>query len=190
MEHLPEYATPSTSTTPDLPSTSSQQLPPTPTECPFTSQHSAKVCLRAALLISHMFQSLPLPRPSRLDLHPHSGQHQQQLPRTMPSFACCLMQGSYAILMIFYKARVARRISPPLPLSSQQGTGFENGRRITGNMNPNANVNVNPTPTDRLILELRQGLERIIGAVRNYTIAFEALIGMKGESFPSVFYWD
>lgn len=90
------------------------------------------------------------------------------------------------MLMIFYKARVARRMSPPpLPLSSQPGTGYENGRRMSGNINPNANSNPTPNPTDRLILELRQGLERIIGAVRNYTIAFEALVGMRGEfSFP------
>lgn len=92
------------------------------------------------------------------------------------------------MLMIFYKARVARRMSPlPLPLSSQPGTGYENGRRMSGTMNPNANSNPTPNPTDRLILELRQGLERIIGAVRNYTIAFEALVGMRGEFFFSFF---
>lgn len=90
------------------------------------------------------------------------------------------------MLMIFYKSRVARRMSPPLPLSTQPGTGYEDGRRMSGNINPNANANSNQTlnpinPTDRFILELRQGLERIIGAVSNYTIAFEALVGMRGE---------
>lgn len=90
------------------------------------------------------------------------------------------------MLMIFYKARVARRMSPsPLPLSSQPGAGYENGRRMSGTMNSDPNTNPNPTlnPTDRLILELKQGLERIIGVVRNYTIAFEALVGMRGEFF-------
>lgn len=58
---------------------------------------------------------------------------------------------------------------------------------MSGAMNPNANSNPTLNPTDRLILELRQGLERIIGAVRNYTIAFEALVGMRGEFFFSFF---
>lgn len=64
---------------------------------------------------------------------------------------------------------------------------------MSGNMNPNSNSNQTPTPTDRLILELRQGLERIIGAVRNYTIAFEALVGMRGGflfSFPYLIGFD
>lgn len=34
--------------------------------------------------------------------------------------------------------------------------------------------------TGQLIEELRQGLERIIGAVSNYSLAFEALDGMRG----------
>lgn len=37
--------------------------------------------------------------------------------------------------------------------------------------------------TGQLIEELRQGLERIIGAVSNYSIAFEALDGMRGWCF-------
>ncbi|KAH8425334.1 uncharacterized protein LDX57_003090 [Aspergillus melleus] len=124
---------------------------------PYSSQHSAKICLRAALLISHMFQSLPLPRPlseggKGMQLMP-----QNELPRTMPSFACCLMQGSYAMLMIFYKARVEKQMSPDYDNKSMDN------------------------PSDRLIEEIRQGLERIIATVSNYAIAFEALDGMRDE---------
>ncbi|KAK1146098.1 hypothetical protein N8T08_003748 [Aspergillus melleus] len=124
---------------------------------PYSTQHSAKICLRAALLISHMFQSLPLPHPlseggKGMQLMP-----QNELPRTMPSFACCLMQGSYAMLMIFYKARVEKQMSPDYDNKSMDN------------------------PSDRLIEEIRQGLERIIATVSNYAIAFEALDGMRDE---------
>ncbi|KAL4890223.1 C6 zinc finger domain protein [Aspergillus ambiguus] len=128
---------------------------------PYSSQHSAKVCLRASLLISRMFASLPLPQPIYDANKTQQGlqllQHPIQLPRTMPSFACCLMQGSYAMLMIYYKARVEKQMSPD-----------------AGNKDAN-------DPSSRLIEELRQGLERIIATVSNYAIAFEALDGMRDE---------
>ncbi|GAB1196967.1 hypothetical protein APSETT444_006247 [Aspergillus pseudonomiae] len=123
---------------------------------PFSIQHSAKVCLRASLLISRMFPSLPIPQPIMDEPKSPQGltlQPPNQLPRTMPSFACCLMQGSYAMLMIFYKARVEKQLSP------------DYGNKTT--------------PSDRLIEELRQGLERIIATVTNYAAAFEALDGMR-----------
>ncbi|GKZ45553.1 hypothetical protein AbraIFM66951_008206 [Aspergillus brasiliensis] len=125
---------------------------------PYSVQHSAKMCLRASLLISRMFYSLPLPQPLLDECQTQQGLHMlpNQLPRTMPSFACCLMQGSYAMLMIYYKARVERRITPDI-----------------GNDTPN--------PSDRLIEEIRKGLERIIATVTNYAIAFEALDGMRDE---------
>ncbi|PWY84948.1 C6 zinc finger domain protein [Aspergillus heteromorphus CBS 117.55] len=133
---------------------------------PYSSQHSAKMCLRASLLISRMFHCLPLPQPI---LKTQQGLHHMlpnQLPRTMPSFACCLMQGSYAMLMIFYKARVENQMPPD----------------SYGNNNTKTNTNnSNPTPSDRLIEEIRQGLERIITTVTNYAIAFEALDGMRDE---------
>ncbi|KAF7115742.1 hypothetical protein CNMCM5793_003245 [Aspergillus hiratsukae] len=130
---------------------------------PYSSQHSAKVCLKASLTISRMFPSLPLPQP----LYVSSGSNtpnqglpstpQKQLPRTMPSFACCLMQGSYALLMIFYKAAVEKQMS------------VDYGNESTS------------SASDRLIEEIRQGLERVIETVKNYAIAFEALDGMRDE---------
>lgn len=62
------------------------------------------------------------------------------------------------MLMIFYKARVEKQLSP------------DYGNKTT--------------PSDRLIEELRQGLERIIATVTNYAAAFEALDGMRGRSLP------
>lgn len=60
------------------------------------------------------------------------------------------------MFMIYYKARVAKQLSPD-----------ENGG----------------DSTSQLIEELRQGLERIITAVSNYSLAFEALDGMRGLFF-------
>lgn len=126
---------------------------------PYSIQHSAKTCLRASLLISRMFYSLPLPQPLLDDCQTQQGLHMlpDQLPRTMPSFACCLMQGSYAMLMIYYKARGEKR-------------------------SPESGTDNTPNPSDRLIEEIRKGLERIIATVTNYAIAFEALDGMRGKS--------
>lgn len=157
----------SSSTPPGLRPTVSQY---TSNEWPFSSQHSAKVCLRAALILSHMFQSLPFPQPLHGPGNTHNNTQpgpgmQQALPRTMPSFACCLMQGSYAMLMIFYKATVSKNAQ----LASENTNNTNNDQRI-GNNNTQ----------ERLVEELRQGVERIIAAVRNYTVAFEALVGMRG----------
>ncbi|KAJ5690248.1 hypothetical protein N7462_004640 [Penicillium macrosclerotiorum] len=121
---------------------------------PYSPQHSAKICLRAALVISSMFEGLPYPQPLSENDQRRPG---RILPRTMPSFACCLMQSSYAMFMLFYKTRVAKQYSP----ESENGLATD--------------------ATDRLVEELRQGLERIIGAVSNYSLAFEALDGMRDE---------
>lgn len=59
------------------------------------------------------------------------------------------------MFMIYYKARVAKQLSPVQNEKGDDSTG-------------------------QLIEELRQGLGRIIAAVSNYSIAFEALDGMRG----------
>lgn len=61
------------------------------------------------------------------------------------------------MFMIFYKARVANQVSPDVE------------------------PEVVSDSIDRLVEELRQGLQRIIGAVSNYSLAFEALDGMRGK---------
>ncbi|OQE33003.1 hypothetical protein PENFLA_c001G05949 [Penicillium flavigenum] len=154
-----EYMTPSDSSTssdihPEINSYAPQYAQyPFAAGFPYSTQQSAKICLQAALVISRMFHSLPVPQPL-LDPQQQQG---RPLPRTMPSFACCLMQSSYAMFMLYYKARVAKQLAPE--------PENEHGGDSTG----------------QLIEELRQGLERIIGAVSNYSLAFEALDGMRDE---------
>ncbi|KAJ5769937.1 uncharacterized protein N7511_001988 [Penicillium nucicola] len=126
-------------------------------EFPYSVQESTRICYRAAITISKMFESLPIP-------HPLQKSYRQQLiggmlPRTMPSFACCLMQSSYAMLMLFYKARVG--------LGVNFGSGSDQGSTV-------------PSHAEH-ITELRNGLRRTITAAANYSQAFEALNGMKGK---------
>ncbi|KAI2707026.1 transcriptional regulator family: Fungal Specific TF [Penicillium roqueforti] len=155
-----EYMTPSDSSTssdinPEISSYAPQYSQyPFAAGFPYSTQQSAKICLQAALVISRMFHSLPVPQP----LSDPQQQQGRSLPRTMPSFACCLMQSSYAMFMIYYKARVAKQLAPDTAENEQGGDS-----------------------TGQLIEELRQGLERIIGAVSNYSLAFEALDGMRDE---------
>lgn len=154
-----EYMTPSdSSTSSDIHPDINQFVPqysqyPFASGFPYSAQQSAKICLQAALVISRVFHSLPVPQPM---LDPQRQSH-PPLPRTMPSFACCLMQSSYAMFMIYYKASVAKQLSPE---AENEGGGDS---------------------TSQLIEELRQGLERIITAVSNYSLAFEALDGMRGK---------
>lgn len=63
------------------------------------------------------------------------------------------------MFMIFYKARVAKQFSPD------------------SEIDPASDSN------NRLVEELQQGLQRIIRALSNYSVAFEALDGMRGKSF-------
>ncbi|KAJ6102577.1 hypothetical protein N7486_005004 [Penicillium sp. IBT 16267x] len=153
-----EYMTPSDSSTSSDIHPSIPQYPQYPVApgFPYSTQHSAKICLRAAVLISRLFESLPYPQPLP-ETHQQPHQRGGLLPRTMPSLACCLMQSSYAMLMVFYKARVANQMSPDVETELVSDS------------------------TDRLVKELRQGLRRIIGAVSNYSLAFEALDGMRDE---------
>ncbi|KAJ5997483.1 hypothetical protein N7522_009143 [Penicillium canescens] len=155
-----EYMTPSDSSTtsseihPDMNTYAPQYSQyPFASSFPYSTQQSAKICLQAALVISRMFQSLPVPQP----LTDSQQQRRRPLPRTMPSFACCLMQSSYAMFMIFYKARVAKQLS--LDADNEQSSDS----------------------TGQLIQELRQGLQRIVAAVSNYSLAFEAMDGMRDE---------
>jgi hypothetical protein len=123
-----------------------------------------------------MLGSLPYPLRNSGRRESSSMHHQQaftetalldprtQLPRTMPYFASCAMQGSYALLMLVYKTRVAKdRASNIL---------YDDGH------DPSA---------QRLIEELSHGLEHIVGAVSNYSRAFEALGGMRGDYIHTLY---
>ncbi|KKZ67932.1 hypothetical protein EMCG_06463 [[Emmonsia] crescens] len=131
---------------------------------PFTNHESTEICLNSALTIAHMFRSLPYPNPTYenkdlLNISPRpqspSDDPTSVFPRTMPSFACCAMQSSYAMLMLYYKSRVV-----------DQSSNAE-GSPLNG--------------SEELADELQYGLECVIAAVRNYSVAFEALDGMRDE---------
>lgn len=128
---------------------------------PFTNHESTHRCLESALTIAHMFDSLPYPNPTYekdSENSSHSSMEVNTMPsRTMPSFACCAMQSSYAMLMLYYKSRVMNEGPDANPLSD----------------------------ADQLGEQLQHGLECVITAVRNYSNAFEALDGMRGKLQPS-----
>ncbi|KAE8556037.1 hypothetical protein TMatcc_003342 [Talaromyces marneffei ATCC 18224] len=136
---------------------------------PFSAQQSSDICLRAALMISHMVGSLPYPvllRPGdRRDStrHPPFGDPalldpRTQFPRTMPYYAACTMQGSYALLMLVYKTRVA------ISKDRTANVLYDEGHQSSA---------------DQMLDGLSNGLERIVGVISNFSRAFEALSGMR-----------
>lgn len=120
---------------------------------PFTTQRSIDACCSAAIRMSKLFQSLPLQIRRNSD-HQQRPKNEQELPRTIPFFACCLMQSSYALSMLIYNARVA--------------TGY-----MTGSADE-------LHPSTPLIKELQTCLERIITVTWSYSQSSKALIGMRG----------
>ncbi|KAF2499593.1 hypothetical protein BU16DRAFT_277163 [Lophium mytilinum] len=115
---------------------------------------SMKVCLKSGLSISRLFESLPYPYSMRaLDTSSFPFAYHSaviQAPRTMPAFACCAMQSSYALLMLCRKSRDINRGS------------------YSGN------------PAASGLGELYSGIRRVLSALENYAIAFEAIDGMRG----------
>ncbi|KAH8650537.1 hypothetical protein BGZ60DRAFT_192792 [Tricladium varicosporioides] len=139
-------------------SPTSVSSPPTNVSCgllPFSSHFSAKVCLRSSLNIARSFQSLPYPQPRRTNEvvdYFSIMKDNSKVPRTIPVFACCAMQSSYAMIMLCYKTRAM---------------GFRGlGEGQT-------------SPADRLLGQLQEGLGMVLGALKNYSIAYEALGGMR-----------
>ena len=121
---------------------------------PFTSHHSSKTCLQSALNVAQSFNDLPYTNPSGLQ-----GELPCRLsptsiipaPRMMPSFACCAMQCAYALLMVRNRTTAA-----------YAGDGSQ------------------PSLVASLLGVLRQGLESITATLENYSLASEALGGMRG----------
>ncbi|KAK6948638.1 hypothetical protein Daesc_010408 [Daldinia eschscholtzii] len=121
---------------------------------PFSTHQSSKICLKSALNIAQAFDSLPYPNPSGLlcDTPCYIGPNSTLItPRTMPSFACCAMQCSYALLMV---------------------------KDRTETMYPSATGEAGPL-VDNLRDRLQQGLVSILVTLENYATAFEALGGMR-----------
>lgn len=124
---------------------------------PFGDHKSARICLKAALAISRAFESLPYPNlPSVLSpsIPPFlSSTSSTSAPRTMPAFACCAMQSCYALLTLCYRSKI-------LPPNSDN--------------NPAA---------QRAKAEIHLGISRVLAALENYSLAFEALRGMTGKFY-------
>lgn len=83
----------------------------------------------------------------------------------MPTFACCAMQSGYALLMLCFKARAFHKYSGVDGSSSTPSAGTGTGTSsLTGFLN-----------------ELQQSLRLVVKCLANYSIAFEALQGMRGK---------
>lgn len=123
---------------------------------PFSSHLSAKYCLKAAFNIAQSFEALPYPNPTgdQGSLKLSSLSDSGKFPRTMPSFACCAMQSSYAMLMICHK------------IQAKSGEGFMD--------------QWNEHLASSLTNQLRDGLDQVLRALDNYSMSFEALSGMRG----------
>jgi hypothetical protein len=76
-------------------------------------------------------------------------------PRMIPVFACCAMQSSYAMIMLSYKTKAMGVIG-----------GVSNEEK--------------DSPSARLLAQLQEGLQLVLDALKNYSIAYEALSGMRG----------
>ncbi|PKY02737.1 C6 finger domain protein [Aspergillus campestris IBT 28561] len=141
--------------------------PPPPLGFPFSSHESSKMCLQAALNIVRLLDNLPYPNPDStvpLTSPPYmSASSRVEIPRTMPTFACCIMQASYAMLMVYMKAR-------PMHSNGADALDSSKGRAWIG-----------------LVNELQQNLRVVSKTLANYAIASEALRGMKDEVSHWVF---
>ncbi|EAW14600.1 putative C6 finger domain protein [Aspergillus clavatus NRRL 1] len=139
-------------------------------EFSFSPHLSSKICLQSALNIVTLVDNLPYPNPDHaipLTLPPYLSPHSRvEIPRMMPTFACCVMQASYAMLMLYLKARSKHA-------SSSRDPDGPKDQSLAGFLN-----------------ELQQNLRLVSKILANYAIASEALQGMKGEFFIFLFCLD
>ncbi|KAI9053126.1 hypothetical protein LZ554_003393 [Drepanopeziza brunnea f. sp. 'monogermtubi'] len=122
-----------------------------------------------------------------------------QAPRMIPVFACCAMQSSYALIMLSYKTKAmdfaSSASSPPssFPPSYHHPTNTITNTHTHTHTNANF-ANPNPSPgiargdskepsssAQRMLAQLGEGLQMILAALRNYSIAYEALGGMRDQ---------
>ncbi|KAJ5724632.1 hypothetical protein N7493_006360, partial [Penicillium malachiteum] len=118
---------------------------------PFTEQESSVMCLKSSLVIARALENLPL--------------RSAPTPYILPYFVCAAMQSAYVLLTSYYRIRAALEsghlslyyylLNCPEPDSETQDA-------------------------ERLIRELRQGMEPIIGALKLAQM-FEGVGGMSQE---------
>ncbi|PBP25582.1 C6 zinc finger domain protein [Diplocarpon rosae] len=143
---------------------------------PYTPQYSAKICLRSAFTIARSFAALPYPIPrsptknqSQSQTQTHGPTHPPQEfsyfppgrlahpPRMIPIFACCAMQSSYVLIMLSYKTKAM---------------GFATA---------SGDVPGKDSAAQRMLGQLGEGLGMILEALKNYSVAYEALGGMSDQ---------
>ncbi|KAL2070283.1 hypothetical protein VTL71DRAFT_13309 [Oculimacula yallundae] len=93
-------------------------------------------------------------------------------PRMIPVFACCAMQSSYALIMLSYKTK-AMGFTGPLNSNSPNQKPETSPRNGGGEGKENQ--------AQKLLGQLSEGLMMILGALRNYSVAYEALGGMRDQ---------
>lgn len=131
--------------------------------------------------IAHSFRTLPFPQPIRandpLSYFPEM-MRENKAPRMIPVFACCAMQSSYALIMLSYKTKAMGFAS------NLNGGGLT---MVNGVLNGDGG-NGKGESAMKLLGQLSEGLQMILGAIKNYSVAYEALGGMSGTVF-SLFYF-
>lgn len=164
---------PTTSKTPECCNMNSMSSPENPSiQFLFSSHASSKICLQAALNIVSLLDNLPYPNPTNeipyMTPPFMSPTSRVEIPRTMPTFACCAIQAGYALLMLCFKARTFNKQSPSGSGSVVDGNSVPS--TLTGFLN-----------------ELQQNLRLVVRCLSNYSIAFEAVQGMRGSVLPHPF---
>jgi hypothetical protein len=163
---------------------------------PFSSHLSSKICLHAALNIVTLLDNLPYPNPNPATLNMNMNMARSpprlsprspiEVPRTMPTFACCAVQSSYAMLMLCFKTHTlhqSRKLSMQSQTQNQNlcdGEGGPAAENATYEDDDEGDVTEDENPLlAGFMNDLYQGLQLIIKSLANYSIAFEALQGMK-----------
>lgn len=93
----------------------------------------------------------------------------------MPTFACCAMQCGYALLMLCFKASTFHKSSSND--RAVDGSNAAAGGSTSGNSSLAGFMN-----------ELQQSLKLVVRCLGNYSIAFEAIQGMRGEFLSFLFF--
>lgn len=135
---------------------------------PFTEQDSSLLCLKSSQVIARNLENLPTANPY-LDrfaiLGGNSSAVEEHTPFMLPFFMCAAMQSSYVLLMFHYRLRAA----------------FESGHlSMYSYLLHSPQVASEPQDAERLLRELRQGMESIIGAVQLAKM-FEGVRNMSQE---------
>ncbi|KAJ5717045.1 hypothetical protein N7488_002691 [Penicillium malachiteum] len=121
------------------------------TSFPFTEQESSVMCLKSSLVIARALENLPLRSVST--------------PHILPYFVCAAMQSAYVLLTSYYRIRAA----------------LESGHLSLYHYLLNCpDPDSETQDAERLIRELRQGMEYIIGALK-FAQMFEGVGGMSQE---------